>query len=139
MRRSDGAIMMGELESIATHDENQMRKQLLVVLNDITDRTHLEKRAVPAGDDYGVIEGPANHRAGPGRHDHQLECQRGEAAWLAIRPTRSSRHSFARVVPPEKLEQANCTKLNNKSWPVNIPNTMRRRGWPRMAARSRFP
>jgi PAS domain S-box-containing protein len=102
MRRSDGAIMMGELESIATHDENQMRKQLLVVLNDITDRTHLERERSRLAT---IMESSRDAIIGRDLEDTITSWNASAEKLLGYTADEVVGHSFARVVPPEKRSE----------------------------------
>ncbi len=99
MRRSDGAIMTGELESIATHDGNQMRRQLLVVLNDITDRIQLEKERSRLA---AIVESSRDAIIGWDLNDAITSWNTGAEKLLGHTAGEMIGHPFVSVVPPEK-------------------------------------
>ena len=102
LRRSDGAIMMGELGSVATHDENQMRKQLLVVLNDITDRIELERERSRLA---SIAESSMDAIIGRDLEDIITNWNAGAEKLLGHTAGEMIGRPFARVVPTEKRSE----------------------------------
>jgi len=99
LRRSDGAIMTGELESIATHEGNQRRRQLLVVLNDITDRVQLERERSRLA---AIMESSRDAIIGRNLEDTITSWNTGAEKLLGYTVGEIIGRPFVRVVPPEK-------------------------------------
>ena len=102
LRRNDGAILTGELESIATHDGNQARKQLLVVLNDITGRMHLENERAQLA---AIMESSRDAIIGRDLEDTIINWNAGAEKLLGYTAEEIIGHPFVRVVPPEKRSE----------------------------------
>jgi PAS domain S-box-containing protein len=102
MRRSDGAVLAVELESIATHDENQMRRQLLVVLNDITGRMRLERERSRLA---AIVESSRDAIIGRNLEDTITDWNAGAEKLLGYTAGEIIGRPFARVVPPEKRSE----------------------------------
>jgi PAS domain S-box-containing protein len=94
-----GGILTVELESIATHDGPQLRKQLLVVLNDVTERIQLEKeRSLLAT----IAEFSRDAIMGRSLDDIVTNWNAGAEKLLGYTAGEIIGRPFMLVVPPEK-------------------------------------
>ncbi len=102
MTRKEGAMLTAELESIATHDGPQAHDQLLVVLNDVTDRMQLEKERARLA---AIVESSRDAIMGRSLDDTVMEWNDGAEKLLGYKAGEIIGRPFALVVPPEKHDE----------------------------------
>jgi PAS domain S-box-containing protein len=102
MTRKGGAPLTAELESIATHDGPQLHKQLLVVVNDITDRIQLEKERSRLA---AIVESSRDAFMGRSLDETVTEWNDGAEELLGYKAEEIIGRPFVLVVPPEKRDE----------------------------------